>query len=130
MPVVGRSLCGLCESCLICFFCVLAGSDFSYDCHVTLDENAAPVEYGFKTNEELEASGSGYCTSGEQPDLSVFMLHHCQVYHTYSSYFRLNELTDIISWLDLTPAGRLEGPEGPAEFKLPCEYAKNDEWQC
>lgn len=71
MPVVGRSLCGLCESCLICFFCVLAGSDFSYDCHVTLDENAAPVEYGFKTNEELEASGSGYCTSGEQPDLSV-----------------------------------------------------------
>jgi predicted dithiol-disulfide oxidoreductase (DUF899 family) len=102
------------------------GSDFNYDYHVTLDEKVAPVEYGFKTKEELEAAGQGYCASGEQPGLSVFKLEDGQVYHTYSSYFRINELTGTVAWLDMTPGGRQEGPNGPAEFKLPFEYAEED----
>lgn len=102
------------------------GSDFNYDYHVTLDEKVAPVEYGFRTKAELEAAGQGYCTSGEQPGLSVFKLEDGQVYHTYSSYFRINELTGTVAWLDMTPAGRQEGPDGPAEFKLPYEYAEEE----
>ncbi len=33
------------------------GSDFNYDFHVTLDEAVAPVEYNYRSKEELEQAG-------------------------------------------------------------------------
>ena len=33
------------------------GSDFNYDFHVTHDQDVAPVEYHFKTAEELIEAG-------------------------------------------------------------------------
>jgi predicted dithiol-disulfide oxidoreductase (DUF899 family) len=98
------------------------GSTFNYDFHVTLDEKVAPVEYDFQTKEELEAAGRKYNMSGEQPALSVFKLEDGQVYHTYSSYHNLGELAATFAFLDLTPAGRQDGPKGPAEFKTPSGY--------
>lgn len=93
------------------------GSDFNYDFHVTLDEKVAPVEYNF-AKEELDVDLS----SGEQPGLTVFKLEDGQVYHTYSGYHRLDSLAGTYIFLDLTPAGRQMGPNGPAEFKTPAEY--------
>jgi predicted dithiol-disulfide oxidoreductase (DUF899 family) len=101
-----------------------SANDFNYDFHVTLDETVAPVEYNFQRKEELEAAGLDYNSSGEQPGLSVFKLERGKVYHTYSSYFRLDGLAGTYVWLDLTPGGRQEGPMGPAEFKIPAEYNK------
>jgi predicted dithiol-disulfide oxidoreductase (DUF899 family) len=100
------------------------GSDFNYDFHVTLDEKVAPIEYNFKTKEELEAEGLNYCTSGEQPGLSVFKLQDGKVYHTYSNYHRLDSLTGTYTFLDMTPLGRQEGPNGPGEFKTPSQYTE------
>ncbi|KAF4624514.1 hypothetical protein G7Y89_g13656 [Cudoniella acicularis] len=97
-------------------------SDFNYDFHVTLDEKVAPVEYNFQRKEELDAAGPNRNMSGEQPGLSVFKLEDEQVYHTYSTYHRLEGLSGTYTFLDLTPAGRQEGPNGPAEFKTPAEY--------
>ncbi|KAE8443209.1 hypothetical protein EG329_002077 [Mollisiaceae sp. DMI_Dod_QoI] len=98
------------------------GSDFNYDFHVTLDEKVAPVEYNFQPKEEFETSVAEYNTSGEQPGLSVFKLEDGQVYHTYSTYDRLESLAGTYVFLDLTPAGRQESSEGPAEFKTPAQY--------
>jgi len=97
-------------------------SDFNYDFHVTLDENVAPVEYNFQRKEEVDAAELTYNPSGEQPGLSVFKLEDGQVYHTYSAYARLEELAGTCVFLDLTPAGRQDSPDGPAEFKTPAEY--------
>lgn len=99
-----------------------SASDFNYDFHVTLDEKVAPVEYNFQSKEELDAAGLKYNMSGEQPGFSVFKLDGGQVYHTYSTYHRLEGLSGTYAFLDLTPAGRQEGPNGPAEFKTPAEY--------
>jgi predicted dithiol-disulfide oxidoreductase (DUF899 family) len=82
------------------------GSDFNYDFHITMDEKVAPVEYNFQHKEELDAAGLNM--SGEQPRLSVFKLDNEQVYHTYSSYARLEGLSGTYTFLDLTPAGRHE----------------------
>jgi predicted dithiol-disulfide oxidoreductase (DUF899 family) len=98
------------------------GSDFNYDFHVTLDDKVAPVEYNYQRKEELQAAGQGFHTSGEQPGLSVFKLEDGQVYHTYSTYDQLDAISATYAFLDLTPAGRQEGPYGPAEFKTPAEY--------
>ncbi|KAH8883226.1 DUF899-domain-containing protein [Thozetella sp. PMI_491] len=99
------------------------GSDFNYDFHATLDEKVAPVEYNFRTAEELVAAGQKMNVKGEQPGLSVFKRDGGKVYHTYSAYARgLEELLTSFSYLDLTPAGRQDGPSGPAEFKTPAEY--------
>lgn len=100
------------------------GTDFNYDFHVTLNERVAPAEYSFLNKEELEAAESKGFMSGEQPGLTVFKLEDGKVYHTYSAYFRLDELTSTYAFLDLTPAGRQEGPNGPAGFKTPAEYAE------
>jgi predicted dithiol-disulfide oxidoreductase (DUF899 family) len=99
-----------------------SATDFNYDFHVTLDDKVAPVEYNFQTKDELEAAGQKFHTSGEQPGLSVFKLQDGQVYHTYSTYNQIDTLTATYNFLDLTPAGRQEGPQGPAEFKTPAEY--------
>jgi predicted dithiol-disulfide oxidoreductase (DUF899 family) len=91
------------------------GSDFNYDFHVTLDETVAPAEYNFQRKDELDAN-----SSGEQPGLGVFKLDG-QVYHTYSTYHLLDSVAGAYIFLDLTPSGRQEGPNGPAEFKTPAE---------
>ena len=97
-------------------------SDFNYDFHVTLDEKVAPLEYILQPKEELDAAGRNKITSGEVPGLSVFKLEDGQVYHTYSTYHRLEGVAGTYGFLDLTPAGRQEGPNGPAEFETPAGY--------
>ena len=84
------------------------GSDFNYDFHVTLDEAVAPVEYNYRTKEELEARGEeAYFLKGEQHGLSVFFRLGDDLHHTYSSYARGNEgLTTAYGLLDVTPYGR------------------------
>ena len=102
-------------------------SDFNYDFHVTLDEDVAPVEYNFRTKQQLIDRGIGYNTSGEQPGLSVFKLEDGKIFHTYSAYTRgLDHLLGTLSYLDLTPLGRQVGRSGPAEFKLRNEYGTEE----
>jgi predicted dithiol-disulfide oxidoreductase (DUF899 family) len=84
------------------------GSDFNYDFHVTTDETVTPVEYNFRTAEELVAIGEGYFAGpGEKGGVSVFLRDGDTVLHTYSLYGNGAELlngTDL--YLDLTPSGR------------------------
>jgi predicted dithiol-disulfide oxidoreductase (DUF899 family) len=100
------------------------GSDFNYDFHATVDEKVAPLEHILQheeeCKEELEAARPN--TSGEQPGLSVFKLEEGQVFHTYSPYHGVEGLAGTYAFLDLTPAGRQESTEGPAEFKTPAMY--------
>jgi predicted dithiol-disulfide oxidoreductase (DUF899 family) len=99
------------------------GSDFNYDFHATLDPAVHPVEYNFADAAELEAKGLKWNLAGEQPGLSVFFRQDGAVYHTYSSYSRgLEHLLGTYQLLDMTPLGRQDGPQGPAEFKLKYEY--------
>jgi predicted dithiol-disulfide oxidoreductase (DUF899 family) len=95
-------------------------SDFNYDFHVTLDEKVLPVEYNFQRKELFDLAGKKHPMSGEQPGLSVFKLEDGQVYHTYSTYHRLEELSGTYGYLDLTPAGRQHN-NGP-DFKTPAQY--------
>ena len=93
------------------------GSDFNYDFHVTLDDAVAPIEYNYKTKEEIEATGIPFFANGEEHGTSVFFRDGDDVYHTYSSYARGTEGTaDSYGLLDLTPYGRQEdfedSPEG------------------
>lgn len=86
------------------------GSSFNYDFHVSLDDKAAPVEYNYKTKEELLASSNPATrslTKGEAPGLSVFLKEGGQIFHTYSAYARgLDHLLPVNQLLDLTPLGR------------------------
>ncbi|MGC4046731.1 MAG: DUF899 domain-containing protein [Armatimonas sp.] len=86
------------------------GTDFNYDFHVTLDENIAPIEYNYKSKEQLIADRGGDSDlAGELPGTSIFFRIGDDVYHTYSVYARGGEgVTDAISLLDLTPYGRQE----------------------
>ena len=88
------------------------GSDFNYDFHVTHDEDIAPIEYDFKTKEELIAAGQEWSIRpGEKGGLSVFLRDGDTVLHTYSDYGAIIGLTcgtDI--YLDLTPFGRQDAP--------------------
>lgn len=80
------------------------GSDFNYDFHVTLDENAMPIEYNYRGKAEMETQ-----IEGEEHGLSVFFRVQDDVFHTYSAYARGTEcLTDAYSLLDTTPYGRQE----------------------
>ncbi|MFE0028435.1 DUF899 domain-containing protein [Amycolatopsis sp. NPDC059021] len=85
------------------------GSDFNYDFHVTLDADVVPIEYNYRTAEELEQAGLGWML-GEQRDwhgLSVFLQRKGCVYHTYSTYARGTDLLNgTFNYLDLTPLGR------------------------
>ena len=84
------------------------GSDFNYDFHVTLDEAVTPVEYNYKTAEQIVADGS-YLHKGEAHGLSVFFRTGDELYHTYSTYARgCENLTDSYRLLDVTPFGRQE----------------------
>jgi len=86
------------------------GTDFNYDFKVTQDETVAPVEYNFRSKDELEKRGMPYHTRGEQPGMSVFLKDGQDVFHTYSSYARGNEkLLGTYLMLDITPLGRQDG---------------------
>jgi predicted dithiol-disulfide oxidoreductase (DUF899 family) len=85
------------------------GSDFNYDFHATLDEKVAPVEYNYKSHEELRAEGGPEAGQGEAHGMSVFFRIDDEIYHTYSVYARgMEHCTDSYSILDLTPYGRQE----------------------
>jgi predicted dithiol-disulfide oxidoreductase (DUF899 family) len=96
-------------------------SDFNYDFHVTIDKSVAPVEYNFRDEQELEATGAGWMLEGswEQPGHSAFLRVGDDVFHTYSHYARGGEwLGGSYAFLDLTALGRQEEweePKGRAE---------------
>jgi predicted dithiol-disulfide oxidoreductase (DUF899 family) len=85
------------------------GNDFNYDFHVTNDEKIAPIEYNYRSKEELEAAKVPNATEGEEHGLSVFFRLGDDVFHTYSTYARGTEnLTNSYSLLGTTPYGRQE----------------------
>lgn len=95
------------------------GSDFNYDFHVTQDPQVSPVQYNYRSEEELKNKGLSYATTGEQPGMSCFFKgdgkgkgEEGKVYHTYSTFARGMENTDIFGLLDMTLLGR-QG-DGPA----------------
>ena len=92
------------------------GSDFNYDFHVTIDASVAPVEFNFRTADELEQVGMGWLNEGssEQPGYSMFLRDGDEVFHTYSVYARGTEmLGGSYYFLDLTALGRQEDWEEP-----------------
>jgi predicted dithiol-disulfide oxidoreductase (DUF899 family) len=84
------------------------GSDFNYDFHVTNDERVQPVQYNFRTAQELADIGEAWAARpGEQGGVSVFLRDGDSVLHTWSGYGPVMSLlcgTDTL--LDLTPLGR------------------------
>jgi predicted dithiol-disulfide oxidoreductase (DUF899 family) len=98
------------------------GSDFNYDFHVTLDERVAPVEFNFRTKDELIEHGMGWLADGssEQPGYSVFLRVDDRIFHTYSMFARGTEwLGGSYAFLDVTALGRQEDweePKGRAEL--------------
>ena len=88
------------------------GGDFNYDFHVTHDEAVAPIEYDFKTKQELIDAGQEWSVRpGEKGGISVFLRDGDTILHTYSDYGAIIGLTcgtDL--YLDLTPFGRQEAP--------------------
>ena len=96
-------------------------SDFNYDFQATIDDKVVPDKVmGIDQKAELEAGGGS--SNGEHPGLSVFKFQDGQVYHTYSPYEHVENIAGTYSYLDLTPAGRQDGANGPAEFKIPADY--------
>ncbi len=92
------------------------GSDFNYDFHVSLDATIAPVEFNFRTAEELKAHGLGWTLeqASEQPGYSTFLEVDGDVFHTNSVYARGTEwLGGSYAFLDLTALGRQEDWEEP-----------------
>ncbi|WP_078322351.1 DUF899 domain-containing protein [Mycobacteroides chelonae] len=109
--------------------------DFSYDFHVTLDPSRTPIEYNYKSLEELHADGfSEEDLRGDWPGASVFLRRGDEVFHTYSAFARgLDHSAVGYPFLDLTPYGRQEPweespagwPQGGAVVGMPsqeCEY--------
>jgi predicted dithiol-disulfide oxidoreductase (DUF899 family) len=83
------------------------GSDFNYDFHVTQDEDVAPVEWNFRTKQELIDSGQAWAARpGEQGGVSVFYRDRDTVLHTYTGYLVADLLCATDQYLDLTPLGR------------------------
>ena len=84
------------------------GSDFNYDFHVTNDESVAPVEYNFRSAQELADLGQAWAARpGEQGGMSVFLRDGGTVLRTWSGYGPVSALfctSDQL--LDLTPLGR------------------------
>ena len=94
------------------------GSPFNYDFHVTLDRRVAPVEYNFRTADELRQHGDAALAdsedSMEMPGTSFFLRDGDDVYLTNSTYARGAEMTGgSYYWLDLTALGRQESWEEP-----------------
>ena len=84
------------------------GSDFNYDFHVTHDEEVAPIEWNFRTKQELIAAGVPYfARPGEQGGVSVFYRDGDTVLHTYSGFLSVADLLCCADqYLDLTTLGR------------------------
>jgi predicted dithiol-disulfide oxidoreductase (DUF899 family) len=88
-------------------------NDFTYDFHVTLDPTRAPVEYNYRSLDELRGDGwtDDECR-GDVPGASVFMRRGDEVFHTYSTFARGLDHTSVgYPFLDLTPYGRQEAWE-------------------
>jgi predicted dithiol-disulfide oxidoreductase (DUF899 family) len=85
-------------------------NDFTYDYHVTLDPARAPIEYNYKSVDELHADGwADDDLRGDWPGASVFLRRGNDVFHTYSAYARgLDHSAVGYPFLDLTPYGRQE----------------------
>lgn len=98
------------------------GNDFSHDFQVTVDDASTPVMENFLLEESHNAAGKKNDMTCEQPCVSLLKLRDGRVYHSYSMYRRFENLAVTYRFLDLTPTGRQEGPNGPAEFKTPAEY--------
>jgi predicted dithiol-disulfide oxidoreductase (DUF899 family) len=82
-------------------------SDFNYDFHVTHDESVAPIEWNFRTKQELIDSGNEWAARpGEQGGVSVFYRDGDTVLHTYSGFMVADLLCATDQYLDLTPLGR------------------------
>lgn len=103
--------------------------DFSYDFHVTLDPARVPIEYNYKSLEELHADGfTDEDLRGDWPGASVFLRREDEVFHTYSAFARgLDHSAVGYPFLDLTPYGRQEPwedspagwPQGGAVVGMP-----------
>ena len=94
------------------------GSDFNYDFHATLDSAVAPLEYNFRSADELREHGAAWIVDGDQPiempGTSCFLRDGDDVYLTNSIYARGAEMTGgSYYWLDLTALGRQESWEEP-----------------
>src|SRR5215469_12885241 len=83
------------------------GSDFNYDFHVTHDEAVAPIEWNFRTKQELIDRGQAWAARpGEQGGVSVFYRDGDTVLHTYTGHTIAELLCATDQYLDLTPLGR------------------------
>jgi len=83
------------------------GSDFNYDFHVTHDEDVAPIEWNFRTKQQLIDAGQSWAARpGEQGGVSVFYRDGDTVLHTYTGYKAADLLCTTDQYLDLTPLGR------------------------
>jgi predicted dithiol-disulfide oxidoreductase (DUF899 family) len=83
------------------------GSDFNYDLHVTHDEDVAPIEWNFRSKQELIDIGQAWAARpGEQGAVSVFYRDGDTVLRTYTGYTIANLLCTTDQYLDLTPLGR------------------------
>jgi predicted dithiol-disulfide oxidoreductase (DUF899 family) len=94
-------------------------SDFTYDYHVTLDPQRAPIEYNYMSVDELHDGGfDDEALRGDWPGASVFLRRGDDVFHTYSAFARgLDHSAPGYPFLDLTPYGRQEKWEdSPAEW--------------
>jgi len=92
------------------------GTDFNYDFHVSIDKDVTPVEFNFRTPDELLRANAGWLLEepSEQPGLSCFLRDGNAVFHTYSSFARGTEyLGGTYPLLDLTALGRQEDWEEP-----------------
>jgi predicted dithiol-disulfide oxidoreductase (DUF899 family) len=92
------------------------GSDFNYDFNVTIDSSVRPVEFNFRTGDELKEAGFDWLFEGsyEQPGYSTFLQVDGDVFHTYSTYARGGEWQGgAYAFLDLTALGRQEDWEEP-----------------
>jgi predicted dithiol-disulfide oxidoreductase (DUF899 family) len=82
-------------------------SDFNYDFHVTHDEDVAPIEWNFRTKQELIDIGQAWAARpGEQGGVSVFYRDGDRVLHTYTGFRVADLLSATDQYLDLTPLGR------------------------
>jgi predicted dithiol-disulfide oxidoreductase (DUF899 family) len=83
------------------------GSDFNYDFHVTHDESVAPIQWNFRTKQELIDRGQAWAARpGEQGGVSVFYRDGDIILHTYTGYTAAELLCATDQYLDLTPLGR------------------------
>ncbi len=83
------------------------GSDFNYDFHVTHDEDVVPIEWNFRTKQELIDRGDAWAARpGEQGGVSVFYRDGDTVLHTYTGHTIAELLCTTDQYLDLTPLGR------------------------